>query len=177
MKMMRSTSKMSQSGVMLMLEIMPPLRPRPPISVPPAISAPAHADDGDVAAQVGAGDVGIAEAGLGDAALALELLPGREDQVHDGLGVLFDMDRILREDVVRGDRDEDTDGGGDQGLADGAHDVLHAACLGLAELHEGLDHAEHGAEQTDERRVVPDGAEEDEALLEPRTTLPEGRGE
>ena len=66
----------------------------------------------------------------------------------------------------RRDRDGDAEAGGDQRLADGRHDRGVVGGLGgphAAELVEGLDDADDGAEQPDERADVADGEERREA--------------
>src|SRR5687768_17161141 len=65
-------------------------------------------------------------------------------------------------------RDEQTNRGGGERLRQRGHDGARAdvAARLRAELVEGADDLEDGAEQADERRVVADGAEEGEAALE-----------
>ncbi len=73
------------------------------------------------------------------------------------------------EDVERDDgrdRDEQTDGRGDQRLGDAGHDDRHAARLVAGEIVERLDDAQDRAEQPDERRVVAERAEEGQVPLE-----------
>jgi hypothetical protein len=62
----------------------------------------------------------------------------------------------------RGDGDSETDGGGDQRLGDGPHDVAarRAAEAGTLQLVKRLHDSDHRAEQTHERRVVAERAEE-----------------
>jgi hypothetical protein len=80
--------------------------------------------------------------------------------------------------VVRGNgrqRDRDAHRRCDQRLGDAAHDGLgsdlapagsrRTRCI-MPELLEGADHADHGTQEADERRVAADGSEQRDALLE-----------
>src|SRR5262245_38711864 len=53
-----------------------------------------------------------------------------------------------------GDRDEKTDGRGDQRLGKPSHHGLRPFRVRLGEIMKGLDHAEHRPEQADERGIV-----------------------
>ena len=59
----------------------------------------------------------------------------------------------------RGDGDHQADRGGHQRLGDAGHDRRGAAALVAGQVGEGLDDAEHGAEQADEGGVVAQRAE------------------
>jgi hypothetical protein len=92
------------------------------------------------------------------------------DQLAEAVGVLLDIADGVLEDVEADDgrqRDEEADAGGDEGLGDAGHDVVHRALVPrVAELVKGLDDADDRAEQADEGGVVPEGSEEGHPPLE-----------
>jgi len=61
--------------------------------------------------------------------------------------------------------DQDAHGRRDQGLGNPGHYGRWPLGGGLSQIVEGLDDAQHGAEQADERRIVSQRAEDDEAAL------------
>src|SRR5258708_37212940 len=105
---------------------------------------------------------------LRDAVLArpqkrADLFGHRRDVLLDGADLL--VQNVERDD--RRDGDEEAHARRDERLGDAAHDVSHDGLVRtLAELVERLDDADDGPEETDERRVVSDRAEEVHAALE-----------
>src|SRR5262249_37255861 len=161
MKMITITRKTSVSGVMLMSAN------RPPTLSPSSLTA-ASSDSGSfpiaiafasrLRALVVASPAGLARRrGLGQ---LLEELVGQELELgRDAAGPLVEE---VEEDHGL-DGDEDAGGGRDQRLRDRArHHVELDALLALEAAHRGHD-ADHGAEQTDERRGRADGAEDPQA--------------
>src|SRR5580698_4178861 len=156
-----STSTTSTSGVTLMPEI-DRTRPRP-VDIVPAILG-LHLGD---AAEVLTGAI---DRRIGGLWCRLPLAAHRgQDHVPQGGGLLLDVAPLLLEDVVvddRRQRDQDADRGGDERLGDAAHDVPHRAHGVAPQLAEGGHDAEDRAEEADERRVVAERSEKEEARLE-----------
>ncbi|MBK6574644.1 MAG: hypothetical protein IPG17_00280 [Sandaracinaceae bacterium] len=103
--------------------------------------------------------------------------PGR-DELAERERLALDVRRALLAHVERhdgGESHEDADARGDQGLGDAGHDVVHARAVASAQVLEGLDDTDDGAEQPHERRVVPERSEEGHAVLEARALTLDAR--
>src|SRR5262245_49418674 len=160
MKMISMTRNTSVSGVMLISE-------KIGSSEPPSTSASGcfpRAMPLAVLVGVAAGERARLLLGAGTVLVEqLEELVGHHAQLDRGAG------QPLVEEVVEDDRldgDEDTGGGGIQRHRDAARDHVEAALLDLLQLGERVDDAEHGAEQTDERRDDADGGQDPQVVLE-----------
>src|SRR5690606_39192952 len=141
MKMMRSTSTTSTRGVTLIAAI------RPSSSLSNSLR--------DIASGFAA-EVGDHGAAGGARAVRDRLEPPAVEVERDH----------------RGDGDEDAHRGGDEGLGDAGHHHRGGGGVGLAtrsEAREGLDDADHRAEEPDEGCVRTERAEEREETLEGRT--------
>src|SRR5262245_12972619 len=145
MKMISSTSTTSTSGVMLMAACILP-------GSPSCIDRPA----------LDARHLGVPD---------LELR-NLEQAVHQLRGGPVDLDVDVLElagELVEGDdrrdRDEAAQRRRDQGLGDTARDRRHSAGPRGRDTAEGVDDADDGAEQTDERRSRADGGQDPETPL------------
>src|SRR5688500_10624281 len=106
----------------------------------------------------------------------LRLLDVREQNVTERLGVAERRgEQTLKvvEHCDRRDRHHQTDGSRHERFGDGAHHALRRESASVEpratpELVERAYDTDHRAEQPDERRVVPDRAQEQQTALEPR---------
>src|SRR5262245_52436103 len=145
MKMRRSTSTTSTSGMMLIsARDVPIRRPSPGSSNLNAIFGGAQ---------------------LGGAAEDVQQIEG--EAVHLGGPVLHAVDEVVVADDGRDGRPE-AGGGGDEGLRDAGRDDGEARRPLLADPVEGRHDPPHGAEETDERGGARGGGEEGKVALEPR---------
>src|SRR4029079_2723031 len=106
--------------------------------------------------------------GMGGALLRPLLLDEEVDQLRRGVGhlhleALEDVGEVV-EQPRRRDGDAEAEGGGHQGLRDAPPHRADAARARQRHALEGVDDADHGAEQTDERGGGGDGGEAADAL-------------
>src|SRR6185436_304009 len=106
---------------------------------------------------------------VGDrAAAALGAVDQRQHGVRDLVGTTHDHADLAAEEVERdhrGDRDQQADRGRAQRLGEVPQRLLLGVGRLGREVLERVDHAEHGAEQPDERHVVAERAEHDQVAI------------
>src|SRR5262245_15141016 len=150
MKMIRSTSTTSTSGVMLMAACILAGSPR-------RMARPR--------------DLDRRHPGIRDLEQAVHEL-GR-GPVHLDLEVLQPAGELVEGDDGR-DRDEDAQRGRDQGLGDAARDRSHPAGPRRRNAAERIDDSDDRPEEADERCRGPDGGQESETLLQMDQSLGPG---